>query len=153
MFGVRVDAEVAGLGVIDGGDDVPGGAAAAEVVEGREGARHVERLVVGGGVGGTQPEVVGGGGHRAEDGREVELDGAGTAQDRLIGGVAVDRGHREAVIEEHQVELAVLESAGDALVVAQVEVIGGRAGVTPRAGEHRHVGCLHERDECELVGT
>ena len=41
-------AHVERFAVVDGSDDIPRGAAACHEVEGREAARHVERLVVGG---------------------------------------------------------------------------------------------------------
>ncbi len=48
MVEVRVLAHVMRFAVIDRGDHVPGRAAVGHQVEGREAARHVERLVIGG---------------------------------------------------------------------------------------------------------
>ena len=65
---VGVAVEVAGLGVGPGGDDVPAGSAAADVVQRGPFAGDVERLVVGGGGGGDEADMGGDGGEGGEEG-------------------------------------------------------------------------------------
>ena len=91
--------------------------------------------------------MFGGGGDHAQGDGQVEFDRAGTGADCLGHRVAVDAGHGEAVVEEHQVEAALLEHLADVLVVAGGEKPRVGAGVPPRTGVHRHVAGLHEPDQ------
>lgn len=129
---VGVDPEVLRLAVVDGGDHVPRRAAARQVVERGERARHVERLVVGGRVGGAQPDLRRGLRQHPENHTEVQLDRAGAVMHGLAYRSAVDAGHGQAVVEEHQVEATLFELAADLRVVGRVQVpVFGR-------------GCRHE---------
>jgi hypothetical protein len=58
---VLVAAEILRLFLHARGDQVPAGAAAADMVEGSELARHVERLVVAGARGGDEADAAGDG--------------------------------------------------------------------------------------------
>jgi hypothetical protein len=148
-----VDAEVLRLAVVDRGDDVPCRPTPGEVVERRERPRHMERRVVGGRVGGAESDVAGRAGQDAEHDAEVELHRAGARAHGLGDGAAVDAGHRQPVVEEHQIEAPVLEGATDLLVVARCEepVLGGR--VPPRPRVHRRVPGLHEAHQRHLPPT
>ena len=81
---------------------------------------------------------------------QVELHRAGAPQDRLGHRAAVDAGHGQPVVEEHQVEAALFERAAQLLVVARGEeaVLGGR--MAPRTGVHRRVPRLHEPHQRHL---
>ena len=142
--------EVLGLAVVDRGDHVPGGPAPGQVVEGGEGAGHVERRVVGGGVGGAQADRVGGPGQHAEHDAQVELHRARPSPHGLGHRSPVDAGHGQPVVEEHHVEAALFEGAPQLLVVARGEeaVLGGR--MAPRARVHGGVPRLHEPHQRHL---
>ncbi len=99
-----------GVGV-GGGDDVPAGAAAADVVDRGELPRQVERLAVGGGGGGDQPDPLGRDGERAERRDRLEPDAAGALH------VVVQR---ELVGEEDRIEQPRLRAAREIPVVADV---------------------------------
>jgi hypothetical protein len=77
---LAVEAEVAGGLGSGGGDDVPAGPAAADVVEGGEAAGEVVRGVVGGGGGGDQADVLRGDGQRGEQGDGFEYAGGALAE-------------------------------------------------------------------------
>ena len=147
---VLLEAEVLCLAVVHRRHHVPRGAAAREVVERGERPGDVERRVIGRRVGGPEPDVPGGRRHDPEHDAQVQLHRAGTGADRLGDRPAVDAGHGQAVVEEHQVEAPVLERPPQLLVVARGEepVLGG--GVAPRAGVDRGVPGLHEPHQRHL---
>ena len=122
-------AHVQRLAVVHRGDDVPGGAAVGQQVEGGEDAGDVERLEIGGGEGGAEAEALGGHAHDGQDGDRVHLDAADAVGDG-VGVVAAEQvGHGEAVVEEAEVELAGFQGAADAAVVLGAgEVLLGLAG-------------------------
>ena len=60
-------AEILGLGVVEGGHNVPGNPALGEVVQRGEQPGHVEGRVIGGGVGGAQTQVFGRQTHGGDD--------------------------------------------------------------------------------------
>src|SRR5581483_8379917 len=101
---VGVDPEVLRLTVVDRRDHVPGRPATGEVVEGGEGAGHVERRVVDGRVGGAEPDAVGDRRADPEHDGEVQLDGTGAQPDGVGHRCAVDARHGQPVVEEHEVE-------------------------------------------------
>ena len=148
-----VHAEVLGLAVVDRGHHVPGRAAAGEVVEGGEGPGHVEGRVVGRGVGRAQPDPRGRLRQHAQDHAEVEFDRSRAVAHRLGHRARVDAGHGESVVEEHQVEAALLELPSDLRVIGRVEiaVLGGR--MPPRTRVDRGVARLHERDQRHPVAV
>ena len=76
VLGMARPAEVGRLGVVQRRDHVPGRAAADHVVERREDAGHVKRLVVRRRVGAADAEVTRGQPHRGEERDQVELDHA-----------------------------------------------------------------------------
>ena len=113
---------------VGGRDQVPAGAAVADVVERGEFAGDVVGVVVGGRCGGDQAEPLGDHRERGQQGERVE---------RGDGGAALERGHRhvqhgEMVGHEEGVELAALEGLREALEVGEVEIgVGERARVAP----------------------
>ena len=117
VFAVRGVAHVERLAVVHRGDDVPGGAAVGHQVEGGEDAGDVERLEIGGGEGGAEAEPLGGHAHDGQDGDRVHLHAADAVGDG-VGVVAAEQvGHREAVVEEAEVEFPGLQRAADAAVI------------------------------------
>ena len=105
------------LDVVHRGDDVPGGAAARHQVERLEQPRDMERVVVGGRVGGTEAEVRGAHGHRHEAGDRIHLDAANAVRDGLRETSTVKLRHAEAVIEEGELEFPCLQHPADVCVV------------------------------------
>jgi len=77
----------------------------------------MERLVISGGVGHSEPEPLRHHSHRHQDGRGVHLHGAYTRDDRLGMMARIEIGKRQAVVKERHLDLAVFQRARDALVV------------------------------------
>ena len=125
---VFVQAEVLGLALTAGGDQVPARAAAADLVQRGELARHMIGLVVGGGDGGDQADLLGDGGQRRQQRERLEVVAArGARQGRQVGVAHADR-----VGQEDGVELGGLGAPGQIHVVAEVHGrVGLRAGVAP----------------------
>jgi hypothetical protein len=116
------DAEVVRLGLARRGDDVPSGPAAADVVQRGELAGHVEGLVVGGGDGRDQADVVGDRGQRGQQGQGLQ------PAERVVPDVAPQG---QPVGEEDRVEPAPLGDLGETLVVADVGDVGGGGARVP----------------------
>src|SRR5262249_49149995 len=150
VVGVARVAEVGRLGVVERGHDVPRGAAAHHVVEGREDPGDVEGLEVRRRVRAAQADVAGGHAHGGEQGDQVELDHADAVAHRLREVVAVAIGHGQPVVEERELELAGLERAADPLIVlGGEEVLRGRR-VAPRGRVVRAVLGLQKGDQRHL---
>ena len=156
VLGMARPAEVGRLGVVERRDHVPGRAAADHVVERREDAGHVKRLVVRRRVGAADAEMTRGQPHRGEERDQVELDHADAVAHGFGMVVAVAVGHGQAVVEEGEVELARLERARDALVVVGGEEVLCRGRMPPRGrvvravlglekGHHRHLAVCARR--------
>lgn len=134
--------EVGGLLLGGGGDDVPAGAPAGDVVDGGEAAGQRVGLVVRRGGRRDQADAAGGARHRGEQGERLQL----------AGGTELSGADRDlAVGEEDRVELRVLGQLGQTDVVAGVERGQGVGlGQSPRglvvAGVHE------EGVEVELSG-
>ena len=146
VSGDSVRAEVRGLGVVERGHDVPAGPAAGHVIEGREEPRDVKRLVVRRRAGRAEPEPARRRTHHREDRDRIHLHHPHPVAHRLGEVVAEAVRHRKAIIEECEVELAVLEGAGDPPVVLRRHEVAGGFGVTPRRGEVRAVLRLQKAD-------
>ncbi len=118
------EAEIAGRLGRPGGDDVPARPSGADMVERGELAGEVVGLVVGGGGGADQPDVLGRAGDGGEQGQRFQLalrDMADAAADG------------ELVGEEHGIELAALGDARDLPIIADVgDALGLRLRVEPR---------------------
>ena len=84
--------------------------------------------------------------HAGEDGARVHLDDADAIAHRLHVAVAQDVRHGQAVVEEAQVKLAMLQRAGHALVVLDAEEVCRRARMTPGAHVVRAVLRLQKAD-------
>ena len=146
VVGDPVRAEVRGLRIVERGHHVPAGPPPGHVVEGGEEARDVEGLVVRGRAGGAQPEPARRRAHHREDGDRVHLHHPHAVAHRFGEVVPEAVGHREAVVEERQVELAVLQGAGDPPVVLRGHEVARGFRVTPRRGEVRAVLRLQKAD-------
>ena len=88
--------------------------------------------------------------HRRHDRDQVHLHDANAVPHRLLVVVAVAVGHRQPVVEEGQVELALLQRAGDALVVLRRHEIGHGLRMPPRRRIVRAVLRLQERHQRHL---
>ena len=111
--GVRdmaVAVEVQRFGGGERGDEVPAGAAVADLVERGEEARHVIGLEIGRGHGGDEADLLRHDGERAQQGQRLEPRGRGGAAPGLD---VVGAEGRVGVGGEQQVELAALGGAGD----------------------------------------
>jgi hypothetical protein len=138
---VFVEPEVAGRTGVEAGDDVPAGPAAADVVEGGEPARQVERRVVGRTRRADQADVPGVGGDRGQQGQRFEP----VEVVRRVGGV-----DELAVDDEQRVEQGVFGRLGQPDVVVDVDArVLRHARVLPQtvlAGTADAVGVQGEMD-------
>src|SRR3546814_566938 len=101
------------------------------MVERGEAARDVERLVIGGGRGGDQAEMLGDGGQRRQQRERFERRGCGAALQRVHRHVQ----EGQMVRHEQRIEPALLQLAGEPLVVREAEVrVREGARIAPRAG-------------------
>jgi len=114
---VGVNAHVQRLAVIDRGDHVPGGSAAAHQVERGEHAGDVKRLVIGRGIGRAQAKPLGRHAHHRQDGDGVHLDAADAVLDGVGVVAAVAVGHRQPVVEEAEMKAPGFQDAADTAVV------------------------------------
>ena len=131
VFEVLLEAEVQGLVGVGGGDDVPGRAPAAQVIQRREQPRHVVGRVVGGGHGGDQADALGHGGQGRQQRHRRERGDGGAA----LQGIGRHVGHGQVVGHEERIELAVFELLRQALDQRPVEVgIRRAARVAPGSG-------------------
>src|SRR5262249_50164077 len=142
-----VAAHILRLAVVERGDHVPGGAAVRHQVERGEHARHMERLVVGGRIGGAEAKPLGRHAHHGEHRDGVELHAADAVRDRVGVVAAVHVGHRQAVVEEAEVEFALLQHAADVPVEVGRPAVGARGRMTPRARDVGAVLRLQEPDQ------
>ena len=132
MRHVGVAAEIGGLGLVVGGHQVPAGAAAVDQVERGEFARQVIGLVVGGGRGRDEADLLGHGGQGGQQGQRLEIHRARGA--RL--GVQFGRTDADQVGEEEQVEFAALGQLREFDAAAVVERAVG-FGLRMRASRPR----------------
>ncbi len=109
---------------VEGGDDVPGGAAGAEVVQGGEAAGQFVGLVEGGVDGGGEAEPFGGGGERGEDGQRL-----GAADHVEVVDAPLVLAQPQPLGEEEEVEEAAFGGSG--------QVGEGGEGDLPPAGSGR----------------
>ena len=151
VFEVLLLAEIGGLGIVERGDDVPGGAACGELVKRREYAGDVERLVIGRRVGRTEAQTSGGQPHRHQRRRQIQFHGSDAVADRVLERVVVAIRHRQPVVEESEMKLAVLQDPPDPLVEHGPKEIRGGLRVAPGAGVVRAVLRLKESDQGHLA--
>ena len=142
-----VAAEIGRFRAVERGHDVPRSTALQHQIHRREQAGDVERLVIGGGVGHSEPEPLRHHPHRHQDGRGVHLDRAHPRGDRLGMMAGVEVGKRQAVIKKRHLDLAVLQGAGDALVVFRRQEIEHRRWMAPRSRQVRAVLRLQKGDQ------
>jgi len=150
MRHMRVVAEIERLGGGKRSDEIPAGAALADLVERGEEARDGERLVIGRRHGGDEADALRHRGERAEQGQRLEPGGRALANPGFHvvgaeGGVGVRR--------EQEVELAALGGAGDLDVMREIELgMGVGVGIAPggdvmadaleEQAELHHRGCI-----------
>ena len=151
VLAMRGVAHVQRLAVVHRRHDVPGGAAIGHQVQCLEHARDVERLEIGGGAGRAKPEPFGRHAHHREDGDRIHLHAADAVGDgvRMIAAVAVR--HRQAIVEEADMELPGLQHAGDVTIVVGGHEVGRGFRMAPGADEVRAVLGLQEGHECHLA--
>jgi hypothetical protein len=121
MVGMRHAEIGAGRGVRRG-DGVPRRAPAADMVERGKGARHAERIAVGRGRGGAEPDPAGRHGKRRHHRQRLEAQRIGRMRRRI--GI-------EIVAHEDHVELAALRGPRDLLDRAQILEALDRARIAP----------------------
>ena len=143
---VLVEPEVERRVRVGGGDDVPAGTAAAEMVERGEAARDVIGSVERGRAGGDQADALGDLRQRREQRERLERGHRVAALERLDRHVE----HRHVVGHEEGVELAVLKLLREALEVGEVE-IGVREGARIAPGAGMQARRPHEGAELELT--
>jgi hypothetical protein len=128
---------------VPGGDDVPGGPAAGQVIEAGELARHLIRLVERGVDRAGQAEPVGDRSQRGEHG-----EGVRAAHHVQVVDLAVLLTQTQALGEEQEVELGPLGGAGQVREGAELDVTAG-PWITPHRGVV-HAGEM--RREMNLLG-
>ena len=116
---------------IGGRDDIPPGAAAADVIERGETAGDMIGLVEGGRAGGDQPDMFGGAGQRRQQRERLERRDGVAALERVDRHVQ----HGQMVSHEEGVELPGFEFLDQPLDVGEIEIgIRPCAGIAPGAG-------------------
>jgi hypothetical protein len=99
----------------------------------------MEWLVIGGGVGHSEPEPLRHHPHCHQDRRGVHLHRAHARGDRLGMMTCIEIGKRQAVIKKRHLDLAVFQRARDALVVFRRQEIQHCRWMAPRS---RQVGAV-----------
>jgi hypothetical protein len=128
------------------GDDVPAGAAVADVIERRESARDVVGQIERRGAGGHQPDALGDGGERRQQRERFERRRCVAALERVDRHVE----HREVIGHEERIELAALQRPDKALHVGEIEIrVRKCARIAPGPGVNAR--WPHERAEPELT--
>ena len=153
MAEVRGSAEIPGFRVVQRGDDVPGRPTAQHHVQGGKDARHVEGLVVGGGVRHADAEFLRGHAHHLGADDRVHLHGTNAVLDGHAVVVLVDVRNGQPVVEERHMELCGLQLAREIGIEARRHEVERRLGVAPRSGILRAVLCLHESDQDHLIAA
>ena len=143
---VIVEPEIQRRVRIGGGDDVPAGAPAADVVERGEAAGDMIGLVEGGRAGRDQPDMFGDAGQRRQQRERLERGDGVAALQRIDRHVQ----HGQVVGHEEGVELSGFELLDQLLDVREIEIgVRPGAGIAPRAGVNADR--PHERAELELT--
>ena len=117
------------------GDQIPAGSAVADVVQRRELAGDVIRIVERGRGGGDQSKPFGDHGQRGQQRQRIEGRIGGAALQRAHGHVQ----HRQVVGHEERVELAALQRLREPREMLEIEVgVGIGAGIAPPRGVDPH---------------
>ena len=131
---------------IGGGDDVPAGAAIADVIERGEAAGDMVGLIEGGRSRRDQPDMFGHGRQCRQQRERLERGDGVAALQRIDRHVQ----HREMVGHEEGVELSGLQFPDQLLDMRKIEIgVRPGAGIAPRAGVNRDR--PHERAEPQLT--
>ena len=131
MLEMFVAAHVVRFAVVDRGDDVPAARPLVIRSSGRETARDVERLEIGGRAGRGEAELFGRHAHRDQHDERIHLHAADAVFDGVGMVVAVAVRHGEAIVEKRHVEFAGFEHAADLLVEVGRHRIVARFRVPP----------------------
>ena len=116
---------------IGGGDDVPAGAAATEMVERSETPGHVIGRIERGRAGGDQPQMLGNDRQRREQRKRLERCDRMAVLERVERHVE----HGQVVGHEEGIEFGALERLREALDMREIEIgVRKSAGIAPRAG-------------------
>ena len=115
---VLIAAEILRFFLLARRDQVPAGAAAADMVEGGELARHVIRLVVARGRGGDEPDMARRAGQRRKQGDRLEI---GDVLRRAAQRVNMRLSHADIVGEEDHVELGTLGGLRQLAIVRDID--------------------------------
>ena len=146
MLHVIVEAEIQRRVRIGGGDDVPAGATAADVIERGKAAGDMIGLVEGGRAGRDQPDMFGDAGQRRQQRERLERGDGVAALERIDRHVE----HGQMVGHEEGVEFSGLELLDQPLDMRKIEIgVRPRAGIAPRAG--MNADRPHERAEPQLT--
>jgi hypothetical protein len=100
-------------------------------IERRENTRHVERLVVAGRIGRAEAKALSRHAHHSEHGDRVEFHTANAMANGMSVIAPVHIRHRQAIIEEAKMKLALLQHAADVPIKVRRPAIGARLRVAP----------------------
>ena len=150
MIEMRVLPHVVRFAIVDGGDHVPGGAAAGHQIEGGEAARDIEGFVIGGRAGRREAEFLGRHAHRGQHDDRIHLHAADAVFDGVGVIVAVTIRHRQAIVEERHMEFSGFEDPADLLIIIRRHRIVARFRMPPRARQVGAVLRLQESDQHHL---
>jgi len=147
----RGAAHILRFAVIERGDDVPGGAAVRHQIERGEEAGNVVRLVIARRIGRAESKPLGRRAHHRQNRDGIELHAA----DAMLDGVGVIAPihvrHRQAIVEETEVKLPLLQDAPDIPVIITRPAIGARSRMAPGAREIGAVLRLQKTDQNHLA--
>ncbi len=146
-----VAAHVLRFAVVERRHHIPGGAAPRHQIEGGEHARHMKRLVIAGGIGGAEAEPLRRHAHHGEHGDGVEFHAANAVLDGMRVIAAIHVRHRQPVVEEAEMKLALLQHAADVPVKIRRPRVGARLWMAPGTGEVRAVLRLQKADHDHLT--
>ena len=131
---------------VGGGDDVPAGTAAADMIERSKAAGDVIGLIEGGRAGGDQSDVFGCARQRRQQRERLERGHGMAALERIDRHVQ----HGQMIGHEEGVEFSGFELLNQPLDMRKVEIgVRPRAGIAPRPGMNRDR--PHERAEPQLT--
>jgi hypothetical protein len=132
-------AEIGGFRTVERRHDVPGRTTFRHEVEGSEQAGHVERFVIGGGIGDPQAEPAGDGTDHRDDRNRIHLDHPHAVRHGVAIVVVEDVRQGQPIIEERKMELALLHHPPKALEVFRRGEIHGACRMAPGPGSDRAV--------------
>ena len=145
-------AGIGSLGIVQRGDDVPGGATVQEKIDRGKHACDVERLVIRRRIGHADAEPARRKPHRQRNCNRIQLGGANSMPDRFPEIVAIAIRYREPVIKERQMELSPLQGPSDVFVIFAREPVRLRRRMAPGGRIIRAILGLQKADQFHLPG-